>query len=1445
MPASNGAALRGFKAAVTQKLNKAEKRGATVDAAANPTARAVEDLQASINDIEAQADRFNEFFQRVIESEDDEQAAQTWIDEQMALNKRTDDACAALAALIAAKTPAIAGAQAPAAGAVAHAPQRCKPNDVLKPDKLTAEHTPVDYKVWRERFDVYYSSSMMSAASVREQQAYLFACVDVSLDKRIRPYIFPTTPIYSTPTDKGCLEMLEDEFLDIHPVLVRRVDFLQERQKPGQSVAEFVAQLEALSGEADLAGITPDGLFIMRIIAGVLDDKLRTKYLREENPTKAILLRISKEHERAEHTNRALKKEAVGVNAAQEKSESQGRNASTSKKASAIRDFIAKLKKEGKCAFCGGTCDRCPRRDELKCTHCDKKGHLAVVCASKALNMPKQAPKTYAKAVSGESEEHEESASTVVIATVSGHQPTPRIELRVRHAGGEFTHSCLPDSGASRTIVAYDLASSQGVRLDPGEKINLRAANGEKMACEGAVTLDVQLGTKRATIRALVSSALRGEILVGWREMIALGILAESFPSPVYKTSAEGASETAAELAAEFPEVFKEDKIKPMRGKPMKIHLAGAVKPTRVLTARQVPVHLQAAAMDTLKKVIDSGVIVPVEEPTEWISPAFFVEKPNGRGARMVCDFTGINRYIQRPVHPFPSTQEILRDIGAGANFFATLDAVQGYHQIPLEYESSLLTTFLLPSGRYRYTRAPMGLNASSDEWCARSDAALSGLEKTRKIVDDILIWASTWSELQTRVREVLRRCDKHGITLSREKMQMGEEVRFAGHVVGRDGVRPEPEKVAALERFPAPADATGLRSFLGLAVQLGGFVPDLAHLTEPLRPLLKKNAVFLWLPEHAEAFDRVKEALTSPMVVKYFDPHLPTELLTDASRLKGLGYALVQREESGMRLIKCGSRSLSPAETRYATIELEALAIHWGIASCRFYLMGGPRFKVVTDHKPLIPMFAMPLGDVENARVLRYREKTTQLSFDVTWSPGKNHEIADALSRAPVFDPQEEEECEIACAIRAEDPILQELYDAAEEDESYQKVMAAWREDKRPRDLPYGHPARMYNNVWSGIGATADRALLTFNGRLVIPETQRKAAMAALHKGHGGITKMRKLAQELYFWPGIANDIKMMVDGCRECQEGRASQPREPDQGFAPPDSAWDTIATDPFEYGGKDFLLVTDVLSGYPFVVKMGDKTTRTILRALEEIFLAYGYPREIISDHGRQFLQEFERWCEERFIVHGERKSSPYNHEANGHAEAGVKAMKALLDKTGGFGQKFAEELLHYRNLPRSDGRGSPAELFFGRRQRRGIPEPRHVQGRGPSEDGAESRRRLPPLSVGDGVRLQNPLTGRWDETGVITGKRSTGRSYFVTREDGGRPLLRNRRFLKPLPAGGTDAVEPHSNLEDSTGEVVAPRRSRRLAARDHGPEEVEAGATPKGGGGGGDVQWVSRL
>ena len=103
-----------------------------------------------------------------------------------------------------------------------------------------------------------------------------------------------------------------------------------------------------------------------------------------------------------------------------------------------------------------------------------------------------------------------------------------------------------------------------------------------------------------------------------------------------------------------------------------------------------------------------------------------------------------MNKFVKRPVHPFPSVADIVRSIPAGTRFFAKMDVIHGYFQLALDEESSKLTTFLLPSGRYCYLRAPMGLSSSSDEWCRHSDRAIQGLPFIRKIVDDILVWGSS-----------------------------------------------------------------------------------------------------------------------------------------------------------------------------------------------------------------------------------------------------------------------------------------------------------------------------------------------------------------------------------------------------------------------------------------------------------------------------------------------------------------------------------------------------------------------------------------------------------------------------------------------------------------------------------------------------------------------------
>jgi hypothetical protein len=1423
-----------MKAALTSRINTATRQFDTINAIARParpTSKALEDLQGALDKVREQQARISGLLLNLIGEEEDEAAAAVWQQELTAADQRADDICNAITALLAAATvpaqapPAPAAAGGAAGGATA---RRCKPNDALRPDKLTTDFSPADYTIWKENFHDYYTSSNMDVATASEQRSYLFSCVSLTLQKRLRSLVQRNTPIYDTATEKGCMTYIDEEFMDIHPVVARRLAFFNATQATKQSFMEFVATVRSQADEADLASITPETLVVMRIVAGTKDEKLQEKFLREDNLTYVNLIRIAKEYGRGKAASKAIGEQTgqrPTAAAAAVQQTSDGRSTGARQKTSSAafpRDFYKKhadgLRKQGKCPWCGGSCKGkfCDKKSsDLACSHCSKKGHVKEVCAT--LAWEKAGKPEQAKVVMEEDEEEGEAAvSVVTLNTVAAFAPTPRINARIEGGGSSFRFPCLPDTGATRTVIASDVARAHGLRPVSDDKVKIRAANGNNMACEGTVSITIAYKSFSTRTTALVSSCLSDEILIGWQDLVGLAIIHEGFPAQIKVVGATSDRPVdLADLVERYNDVFQDGEIKPMKGKPMKIHLEGEVRPTRVLTARQIPVHLRESAAEITKITLDSGVIVPVNEPTEWISPAFFVPKPKG-GARLVCDFTGINRFVRRPVHPFPSPQQLLQCVGHKAKVFATFDAVQGYHQIPLDYESSLLTTFILPSGRYRYTRAPMGLNASSDEWCARSDAALEGVEGVQKIVDDILIWAEDGQQLRQRVEAVLSRCRQNGITLSQKKARWGNKVNFAGFIVSAEGVEPEPEKLQAIREFPRPQDVSSLRSFLGLAVQLGGFVPDLAHMTAALRELLKKGVAYQWLEEHEYCFQGVKAALTSPMCVRFFDPSKRTELLTDASRLKGLGFALTQMVDDKRTLIKCGSRSLNGAESRYATLELEALAIKWAIASCKHYLMGGPTFTVVTDHKPLVPMFKKGLGDVENARVLRYREQLTQYSFDVQWVPGKTHEIADALSRAPIFDPPEEADVMGVTANGREpdDPTLRRLIEAAKEDSGYRELMKAWREDRNPKELGPSHPAKPYTSVWSQLSVSPDGFLMVKDGyRIIPPREERAAILSKLHLGHGGILRTRKLACGLYFWPGMNSDIKTMIDGCEACQQDRPSQPREENKMYKRPSYPMHSVAVDPFEFAGGDYLAMVDRYSNYCFVARLRNKTASTIIQTMEGWFLDYGFPRYITSDSGRQFLSDYEEWCAQNDIIPV--TSSPHNHESNGLAESAVKQMKALLRKTGGEAA-FRRALLHQRNTPRADGAESPAELFFGRPMRRGLPT------LGDEDEEVWEVAGRPPLTDGQRVRLQDPLSKRWDALGTIVGVRAQGRSYIVERDGGGRPLVRNRRYIKPIeepiPSGTSAADHPNTVVTHQRSESPppppGPRRSQRL-------------------------------
>ena len=266
----------------------------------------------------------------------------------------------------------------------------------------------------------------------------------------------------------------------------------------------------------------------------------------------------------------------------------------------------------------------------------------------------------------------------------------------------------------------------------------------------------------------------------------------------------------------EFSDVLNDELgAKPMNAEKMKIKLKPGYSPKKVSTARRVPLRYEKEANATIKDLIKKGVIVEVNEPTEWCSPAFFVPKPDGIRVRLVTDFTSLNEWVERPVHLFPSTKEIIQAITKEGKVFCKLDAVHGYFQLGIHEESSKLTTFLLQQGKFRYKRAPMGLNASSDEWCCHSDKIIEGLPWAKKIVDDTLIWAKDNEELLERARVVLKRCRDLNITISRKKLETGKSITFAGHIISNDGIRPDDSKYEAIAKFPRPENLKDLRSFL------------------------------------------------------------------------------------------------------------------------------------------------------------------------------------------------------------------------------------------------------------------------------------------------------------------------------------------------------------------------------------------------------------------------------------------------------------------------------------------------------------------------------------------------------------------------------------------------------------------------------------------------------
>jgi hypothetical protein len=428
------------------------------------------------------------------------------------------------------------------------------------------------------------------------------------------------------------------------------------------------------------------------------------------------------------------------------------------------------------------------------------------------------------------------------------------------------------------------------------------------------------------------------------------------------------------------------------------LHVDESIKPS-AMAHRRVPFHLRQKVEEKIQELLNLDIIEPAEGPTPWISPIVTPPKPgNPSEIRLCVDMRGPNKAIKRERHVTPTIEEVLSDLN-GAAHFSKLDLNQGYHQLLLAPESRYITTFSTHIGLFRYKRLNFGISCAAEIFQNAISKVLNGIPGTINVSDDILIYAATKEEHDDRLHQVLCRLQEKGMTLNRKKCLFAvPSLVYLGFKFSAAGVSPDPGKVRDIKECVPPSNPTEMRSLLGLANYCARFIPNFATMTSPLRELTRKNVTWEWTPRHAEVLKNLKESLTSEAVMDYFDPAKKSHVIVDASPV-GVAAMLTQPDESGPHIIAYASRALTAVEQRYSQMEREALAVVFGCERFHLYL-AGTEFTIITDHKPLEPMFNNPFTALP-ARIERWVLRLQQYHMNVEYSPGKDNP-ADYASRHP-----------------------------------------------------------------------------------------------------------------------------------------------------------------------------------------------------------------------------------------------------------------------------------------------------------------------------------------------------------------------------------------------------------------------------------------------------------
>jgi transposase InsO family protein len=762
-------------------------------------------------------------------------------------------------------------------------------------------------------------------------------------------------------------------------------------------------------------------------------------------------------------------------------------------------------------------------------------------------------------------------------------------------------------------------------------------------------------------------------------------------------------------------------KIKPvhltLRADAKPVHARAFPVPQSLLKTTKTEVS-RLNKIDVLEKAYDS----------EWAAPTFVQPKKTG-DVRILTDFRGLNACLVRTPFPLPKISDLLQRL-CGFRYATAIDLSMGYYHIPLDEYSQRLCTIILPWGKYRYKRLPMGIKNSPDVFQAVINDLLGDLEFVQVYLDDILITSSgSFQDHLNKLQVVFKRLENANFRANLHKCFFAqEELEYLGYWLTRRGLQPQPKKVEAILRLTPPKTKRQLRHFLGMV----NFYRDMwrmrSHFLAPLSALVSPKVKFEWRKEHQEAFDKIKTLISKETLLTFPNFNEPFHIYTDASKYQ-LGAVIMQNEKP----IAFYSRKLNTAQKRYTTGEQELLSIVETLKEFRNILLG-QQIIIHTDHRNIL------YKKLSSDRIIRWRLLLEEYGPEYVHVSGKDNVVADALSRMEAdFSDEivETNACAQLCAFVMSQLTRDESYEAPnpgepEEMASTFLLESEVEEEKFPMSPSLVQKEQAKDKeLQKDISRNPDKyrkrklegaEVITRHKLIVIPKSLQKRIVAWYHHylAHPGMTRLEATLRETMTWANMRKDIESHVRTCPQCQKYKKVRSK---YGKLPAKHAeaavpWKRVDLDmigPYEVKAVNgtftlrALTMIDPATGWFEVKDVPDYTASSTQSAFDDVWLSR-YPRpEIIGfDGGSEFKQVFDEMRRNYGIK--KKVTTAYNPQANGIIERvhlvladalrTYELQERELDPHDPWSSLLASASFAIRSTYHTTLRATPAQLVFGR-------------------------------------------------------------------------------------------------------------------------------------------------